>query len=88
MSVLLVEGFHGESVYNETTRNISAHVLDLNATTMDDDIMMLRAKVCGEGSLVFHTSSKSVHLLFSKFRMVIFECTSDHCTKPESTASW
>ncbi|KAH3702524.1 hypothetical protein DPMN_077548 [Dreissena polymorpha] len=82
------EGFHGESVYNETTRNISAHVLDLNATTMDDDIMMLRAKVCGEGSLVFHTSSKSVHLLFSKFRMVIFECTSDHCTKPESTASW
>ncbi|XP_052271781.1 uncharacterized protein LOC127872492 [Dreissena polymorpha] len=82
------EGFQGESVYNETTRSISAHTLDLIATRLDDDILMLRAKVCGEGSLVFHTSSKSVHLLFSKFRTVIFECTNDQCSIPVSTPSW
>ncbi|WAQ99352.1 FCGBP-like protein [Mya arenaria] len=56
------EGFKGTSTFNPDSGLIQTHILDLSSNQFNGDVLRLRTQLCGDGSLLFRSSTTKLIL--------------------------
>ncbi|XP_052792823.1 uncharacterized protein LOC128226804 isoform X2 [Mya arenaria] len=77
------EGFKGTSTFNPDSGLIQTHILDLSSNQFNGDVLRLRTQLCGDGSLLFRSSTTKLILKVNHASILMTKCQSGSCTTPE-----
>ncbi|XP_052792628.1 uncharacterized protein LOC128226688 [Mya arenaria] len=73
------EGFKGTSTFNPDSGLIQPHILDLSSNQFNGDVLRLRTQLCGDGLLLFRSSTTKLLLKVNHASILMTKCQSESC---------
>ncbi|WAQ99372.1 FCGBP-like protein [Mya arenaria] len=74
-----LEGFKGTSTFNPDSGLIQPHILDLSSNQFNGDVLRLRTQLCGDGLLLFRSSTTKLLLKVNHASILMTKCQSESC---------